>query len=165
MSMLAKLFESYGTDKARNGYHKIYEPLLVSQRLSITRVLEIGIGTLNPAAHSSMVNYAAPHYKPGGSLRAWRDYFPNAEIVGLDVEPDTQFTEDRITTWLGDSTDPAVAQHIANVSFDLIIDDGDHARQFETMLAMWPKLKIGGIYAIEDVWGTSQSLMVMTRNA
>ena len=36
---------------------------------------------------------------------------------------------------------------------DLIIDDGDHtsAGQLETIAAMWPKLKPGGYYFIEDI--------------
>lgn len=162
---LEALFNKYGTDKGRNGYASVYTKVLAPHRTTITRVLEIGIGTMIPDAHSSMVNYAAAHYKPGGSLRAWRDYFPNANITGLDVQPDTQFTDDRIGTLLGDSTDPAVAQQFPDEFFDLIIDDGDHARQLQTLIAMWPKLRIGGIYAIEDVWGDTQPLIVMTRNA
>ena len=168
-SVLGNLFEKYGTDKARNGYHHAYEDILAPHRDSITSVLEIGIGTLNPDAHSSMVGYAAPHYKPGGSLRAWRDYLPNADIIGLDIDPDTYVAEDRIYTFVGDSTDAEQVHALwPDEHFDLIIDDGDHARQFETMLVMWPKVKVGGLYAIEDVWGTDgypNPLMVMTRNA
>ena len=164
---LEALFTKYGTDKAANGYAPIYTKVLAPQRKQITSVLEIGIGTMIPDVHSSMVNYAAPHYKPGGSLRAWRDWFPNAHITGLDVQRDTQFSEDRISTLLGDSTDAASMSNLfQDNEFDLIIDDGDHARQFATMLAMWPKLKLGGVYVIEDVWGDNvQPLMIMTRNA
>lgn len=165
MSELADLFEKYGTDKGRNGYHEAYAKVLGPMRRSIKRVLEIGIGTMIPGVHSSMVDYAAAHYKPGGSLRAWRDYFPGAQILGLDVQPDTQFSDERIETMLGDSTDPAVAQRFPGDHFDLIIDDGDHARQFATMLLWWPKVALGGVYAIEDVWGEGQSLMVMQRRA
>lgn len=164
MTELGDLFDKYGSDKVRSGYHTAYAKALGTKRKSIKAVLEVGIGTMIPGVHSSMVNYAAPHYLPGGSLRAWRDYFPNAQIVGLDVQPDTQFSEDRIGTLLGDSSDVAEMESLfPNETFDLIVDDGDHTRQFETLLALWPKLKIGGTYAIEDIWGVTQSLIIMTR--
>jgi hypothetical protein len=111
-----------------------------------------------------MVGYAAPHYKPGGSLRAWRDYLPNALIMGLDTQPDTQFADEpNITTLLGDSTDNAAMDwHFNNETFDLIIDDGDHERQFQTLIALWPKLRRGGIYVIEDVYSAPRpSIMVL----
>lgn len=161
---LEALFERYGTDKARNGYHVEYERILGPRRDTIRNVLEVGIGTLDPAAHSTMVGYAAEHYKPGGSLRAWRDYLPNAHIMGLDTQPDTQFDEPNITTVLGDSTDSVYMDWLFNGgTFDLIIDDGDHERQFQTLIVLWPKLRRGGIYVIEDVWsdGGRPSLMVL----
>lgn len=163
MSELSELFERYGTDKARNGYHVEYERILWSRRNEIRNVLEVGIGTLSPTAHSSMVGYAAPHYQPGGSLRAWRDYLPNALITGLDVQPDTQFVDTNIVTTLGDSTDSAAMDsRFYDGYFDLIIDDGDHAKQFQTLIALWPKLARGGIYVIEDVWDECRwSMMVL----
>ena len=164
--MLQALFVKYGTDKAVNGYAPTYTKVLAAHRKTITRVLEIGIGTMIPGVHSSMADYARDGYRPGGSLRAWRDYFANATITGLDIQPDTQFTEERINTVLGDSTDPVVAQQFPDEHFDLIIDDGDHARQFHTMTVMWPKLKVGGTYVIEDIWGAGvEPIMVMTRHA
>ena len=33
-----------------------------------------GIGTMLPGVHSSMVGFASPGYRPGGSLRSWRDF-------------------------------------------------------------------------------------------
>jgi hypothetical protein len=38
-----------------------------------------------------MVGYAGEGYKPGGTLRSWREFFPNATIYGIDVQPETQF--------------------------------------------------------------------------
>lgn len=164
MRSLAELFEKYGTDKARNGYHSTYERLFENRQDLITSVLEIGIGTLVPTAHSSMVGYAAPHYVPGGSLRAWRDYFPNAAIWGIDTQSDTQFTDDRITTALADSTNlKQLSDALGHQTFDLIIDDGDHnpVSQLVTLNYLWPRVNPGGIYVIEDIVGRSDTDLVV----
>jgi hypothetical protein len=153
MSNLQELFEKYGTDKATHGYAQVYEPLLRSLRQSIHHVLEVGIGTLSPAAFSSMFGCVPEHYSPGGSLRVWRDYFPTAVIWGLDTMPDTQFSEPRIVTKLGDSTDKAQTDAVlGDQSFDLIIDDGDHRLpgQHATYENLWPRLNPGGLYIVEE---------------
>lgn len=153
---LGELFDHYGTDKTRSGYAGIYEDLYEHRRHEVTRVLEIGIGTLLPAAPSSMLGYAAPHYRPGGSLRAWRDYFPNATIWGIDTQHDTQFNEHRITTTLADSTNPAQLRRVLDgLDFDLIIDDGAHdpLSQVKTLNNLWSYRKPDGWYIIEDILG------------
>src|SRR5579863_5736399 len=124
---LDELFNHYGSDKTRNGYAPIYHSLFKHIKNNRINLLEIGIGTMIPGVHSSMVGYSLPGYKPGGSLRAWRDYFPNSNILGADVQSDTQFTEDRISTILCDSTSPEKTEEIfKGKSFDIIIDDGSH---------------------------------------
>jgi cephalosporin hydroxylase len=154
---LADLFVLYGTDKG--SYAPAYELLFEPRRYSVKMVIEIGVGTLIPDAHSSMVGWAADHYKPGGSLRAWRDYFPGAMVHGIDVQPDTQFEEERIHTHLCDSTKKdAVKSLIDLIGFheaDFIVDDGSHSAddQISTLQNFYPLLKKGGIYIIEDVVG------------
>ena len=158
LDTLKALFNMYGTDKGSpHGYDLVYEPLLRDRRESVQHVLEVGIGTLSPGAPSSMAGYAEPWYSPGGSLRAWRDYFPNAVIWGLDTQPDTQADHtfgDRIVTKLADSTDNAqVDAAVAGLSFDLIIDDGLHTfeAQVATLRNLWPRVKPGGYYVVEDM--------------
>lgn len=153
---LQEIFERHGTDKAGHGYAKIYEPLLEPRRQSILRVLEVGIGTLIPNAPSTMVGYGPENYTPGASLRAWREYFPNAIIWGLDSQRDTQFKEPRIITRLVDTTDESqVNTAIAGITFDLIIDDGCHLieSQRATFKHLWNHLNPGGLYVIEDIAG------------
>ena len=148
------LFNEYGSDKARNGYVPLYSTLLNHRRSQPVSLLEIGIGTMIEGVHSSMVGYALPNYKPGGSLRAWRDYFPNGNIVGLDVQPDTQFEEERITTHLCNSTDKGDVVKVLNgQKFDVIIDDGSHAAldQVSTLHNILPYLRSDGVYVVEDV--------------
>ena len=155
---LAQLFNKYGSDKDRNGYSPLYHTLFNKIKYEQMNVLEIGIGTMIPGVRSSMVGYALDNYKPGGSLRAWRDYFKNSEIYGFDVQPDTQFTEERIQTRLCDSTNNRSVKdtmsYLSNIQFDIIIDDGCHSyqSQFETLKNFYPYLKEDGIYIIEDIY-------------
>lgn len=170
MSELLGLFDKYGTPK--DGYTAIYEMLFQDQRLEITSVLEIGIGTMIPSAPSSMVNWALPGYRPGGSLRAWRDWFPNAEITGLDIQPDTFFSEPRIQTYLCNSQSIADVLTCLGVpsqdlnpdtAFDIIIDDASHSvyGQLLTCENLYPYLVGGGYYVIEDAGELTSDIRAM----
>lgn len=152
MKSLRELFNNYGSDKDRNGYTPVYQSLFQSMRDKDIKLLEIGIGTMIPGEASSMVGYALKGYKPGGSLRAWRDYFSNGQIHGADVQPDTQFEEDRIKTFLCDSTSDKI-KDITDNDYDIIIDDGLHTpdAQYKTLQNLWDNLKPGGHYIIEDI--------------
>lgn len=151
---LGSLFNKYGSDKDRNGYTPFYDSLFKGLRQDPVALLEIGIGTMIPGAPSSMVGYSLPGYAPGGSLRAWRDYFPNGDINGCDIQQDTQFTEERITTRLANSTSRAeVDAVLGDKQFDIIIDDGSHydEHQVQTLRNLWHRVKPGGFYIIEDI--------------
>lgn len=154
---LADLFNKYGSDKDRNGYTHLYSVLFDSLRNKKLNILEIGIGTMISGVQSSMKGYMPDTYKPGASLRAWRDYFKNSQIYGADVQKDTQFTEDRIQTVICDSTNPESVEKVMkdlNVTFDIIIDDGWHwdEAQKKTLANFFPYLNNGGIYIIEDIY-------------
>jgi cephalosporin hydroxylase len=91
----------------------------------------------------------------GGSLRMWRDYFPNAKVYGLDIEKHRCFTEDRIECFHGDQADLALLEKITNeIEFDIIIDDAGHDPK-DTKTAfdfLFSRLTAGGMYIIEDLW-------------
>jgi hypothetical protein len=151
------LLDSQGTDKGW-WYGGLYDVLLQPVRTTIRCVVEIGIGTMIPDAASSMVGIGASHYRTGASLRAWRDFLPNAEIHGIDPAEDTSLAEEaRIHTHRCDSTDPEqVSALLASVTWpppDLIIDDGLHdpTAQAKTLHNFFPVLRDGGLYIIEDV--------------
>jgi hypothetical protein len=154
---LGELFNLHGSDKDVGGYTPVYHTLLSSKKYAPLNILEIGIGTMLSDVHSSMLRYALPGYRPGGSLRAWRDYFPNANVHGVDVQPDTQFSEPRITTHLCDSADPAQVEalftRLNDLRLDVIIDDGSHwdANQLATLRNFYPHLREGGLYFVEDL--------------
>lgn len=157
-SSLASLIEKYGSDKVKSKYSEYYEPLFNPLQDSVYKVLEIGIGTLKPEYPSSFVGNPShySHYTPGGSLRAWRDYFLNAEIFGIDIADDCSIREDRITTFIFSSLDSYTANRtFEDDTFDIIIDDGLHTAlgQQQTLENFFKKLKLGGLYIIEDCGG------------
>jgi hypothetical protein len=157
MTDLATLFSMYGSDKNMNGYSSLYTTLFWHLKLSPVTFLEIGIGTMIPGAASSMHGYMPDSYTPGASLRAWRDFFPFGSIHGMDIQQDCMIEEDRITTHLCNSTDYYAThnwvQERPDLLFDVIIDDASHweTHQLATLANLWPRVKMGGFYIIEDV--------------
>lgn len=139
MFALTDLLNGYNTDK--NKYHtyaQVYEKFFPKIRDRVTSVLEIGVYN-------------------GESLRVWRDFFPNAQIYGIDNNPTCLVDELRITSRLGDQCDPLFLTYIGmkHGPFDIIIDDGSHVieHQLTSFLYLWPFLKADGLslYFIEDV--------------
>jgi hypothetical protein len=154
---LADLFNKYGSDKDTNGYSHLYSILFDRIKNNELNILEIGIGTMIQNACSSMKCYMPDTYKPGASLRAWNEYFPNSKIYGMDIQKDTQFSENNIQTYLCDSTDSNSVNYIMNqlnIKFDIIIDDGWHLDQAQkkTLQNFFPYLSEGGLYIIEDIY-------------
>jgi hypothetical protein len=162
---LSQLFDKYGSDKGSNfhsghvydwtpnSYADLYSFLFDSLRSNIKVVFECGIGTNNPKLPSSM----GAKGKPGASLRAWREFFPNAQVYGADVDEAILFNEERITTGFMNQLDPTSIKTFFD-SFqlrdvDVIIDDGLHT--FSAALSLFenafPYLAKSGIYFIEDI--------------
>ena len=161
---LTKLSQKYGSDKGSSSkinpypwqphtYTSYYSLLFNHQREQIARVFECGIGSADEAIISNMTLNGAT----GASLRMWRDYFPNAHIVGGDVDPKTIFQENRISTFVFDQTNPESIkvfwEQVGYADFDLMIDDGLHSFEagrilFENSIQ---NLSHKGIYVIEDV--------------
>lgn len=156
-------FEKYGTDKIESGYNKVYDELFSEFQLKKFNFLEIGIGTITtiPLPNmnhipSSMRRWKEIHenYLPGASLKSFRDYFENAEIYGVDIQPDCMIEEERIKTFLFDSTDKKLCDNnFLDLNFDIIIDDGDHLpqNQIKTFENLYHRVNEGGYYIIEDV--------------
>jgi len=146
MTDLCRLAEKYGTDKVP-GYTPFYDTLFGLIRGRIRSVLEIGIGTPGAMQH-------VPGYTPGASLRMWAEYFPFAHIVGIDIDPATAVTGDRITTKVCSQTSPTDLEKLAHEHgpFDIVIDDGSHKVDDQILTAKILKKFVvpGGYYIIED---------------
>lgn len=163
-SLLTSLAQKYGSDKGSHQlknpypwhphtYTTYYEALFDHCREDIQKLFECGIGSSDQSVLSNMTASGAP----GASLRMWRDYFPNAKIVGGDIDPKTIFFEERISTYVLDQTDPELIntfwQSVGEDEFDIIIDDGLHT--FNAGITLFEnsfiKLKPNGVYIIEDI--------------
>lgn len=166
-SLINELCDKYGSDKgevnsydnpyvwASHNYADIYELMFRLRRNDVNLVVECGLGTNNPEIYSSM----GADGKPGASLRLWRDYFPNAKIVGCDIDERVLFNEERIQTFGCDQTDQLSISNfidkaeLLDKSVDIIIDDGLH--EFHAGKSFFEGtincLSEDGIYVIEDV--------------
>lgn len=138
--MLDELCKKYkahkGEDKLSRYYLEAYEKHFGHRREEKLRLLEIGV-------------------QSGGSLRVWADYFPNAEIVGVDINENCmrhqRWMPERVKIKIGDQSSMAFLATLG--LYDIIIDDGSHmmAHQKFTLTAMWHSLNGGGTYIIEDL--------------
>jgi hypothetical protein len=119
-------FDYFGSDKSTvHDYHKLYGKILDDINHPYL-IFEIGLGTNNVDIASNMGRLG----KPGASLRAFRESYPNAMIYGADFDKRILFNEDRITTFFVDQTSPLTFQRLyENIpdEFDLMIDDGLHS--------------------------------------
>ena len=84
----------------------------------------------------------------------WREYFRNAQIVGLDIEDKSFVDEDRIRTYQGSQMDTEVLRIIVRDAANLrvVIDDGSHLTTHvrQTFADLFPMLPDDVIYSIED---------------
>ena len=99
----------------------------------------------------------------GGSLEIWKKYLPEGSIIcGVDINPkckEINFSEN-IFFHLGSASDRNFMEEtFKDTEFDIILDDGSHicSDVIETFKIMFPKLRQGGLYVVEDLhtsyWG------------
>ena len=93
--------------------------------------------------------------KPGASLRAFSQYFPNSEIFGADVDKNILFNFENIKTFYLNQNDIDTFDNklIENKLFDLIIDDGLHMQSanLNTLRFSLDRLNENGVLVIEDI--------------
>ena len=154
MTPLCELARKYETDKGgqhyrygggdsdtNHNYTPVYHELFGEHRDEVKHVLEIGV-------HA------------GSSLRMWKEYFPNAHIVGIDSNADClRHQEERISVFTADQNNPRQLVEVLSKFdqdaplFDLIVDDGSHVRehQITSLKTLLPFVNVGGVYVIEDL--------------
>jgi hypothetical protein len=133
----------YGTDKfGEHEYTPVYRELMGASRRKPVRLLEIGVGGYQGALG-------------GESLRMWESYFRRGRIFGIDLYDKTALSGGRVQVFQCSQVDAPRLTALATEHgpFDFIIDDGSHenAHQVETFRLLWPFLKDGGAYVVEDV--------------
>lgn len=132
----------YGSDKgtkvpARHGYTEFYYHILRFFRKNRIKLLEIGV-------------------REGHSLLMWHDFFPNAEIVGMDIKKSSKLKQERIKTFKGDQSSIEDLQRLIDLygsGYFIIIDDGSHKSEDQKISFEFlkPHMCKGGYYFIEDL--------------
>lgn len=140
LNMLARI---YKTDKwGKHNYTEHYAVYLRKFRCKRIKLFEIGAG----GYHFNDIG--------GNSLRMWKRYFPFGKIFSIDIYDKSIFEERRIKIFKGDQADEVFLDKIFVTigEPDIIIDDGSHINEhvLKTFNLLFPRLKTGGIYAIED---------------
>lgn len=147
------LGRNYSDKSTTHNYYILYSYILNTLgRNNALNVLEIGLGTNNPSLVSTMGGGG----RPGASLYSWRDYLPNSQIYGADIDKDILFQCDRIKTHPVDQLDMNtfnVMQESFGVKYDMIIDDGLHSigANINTLLFGLKNVKDNGWVIIEDI--------------
>lgn len=122
----------YSTDKNRCGkyahcYGKAYDHLFAPfDREAELDIIEIGI-------------------EYGPSLEAWKRFFPNANVVGVDIEDKAVKKLPGIDYIISDVKDMKPEK-----PFDIVIDDGSHKLRDVKHVVENFELKVGGLMVIED---------------
>jgi demethylmacrocin O-methyltransferase len=149
MASLNDLANRFGTDKGdfhheKHNYAEIYDKILHEHRESPVNFVEIGIND--------------PRF-PGASIHMWKSYFKNGTYRGLDINIDQTIKQtvsilDKVYVYNVDQTNTEqlteFASHIPAIDF--VVDDGIHTHeaQMVSFKALFPYLRSGGIYFIED---------------
>jgi hypothetical protein len=102
----------------------------------------------------SNLNFLEIGIQKGGSLLAWKDYFINSNIYGVDIV-DCILDEYRKSDFnyiISDVKSEHVKNSLKDVTFDIIIDDGSHYLTDVLFVVsnFINKLNPGGVLIIED---------------
>lgn len=161
---LYQLANNSGSDKGHRGpsnkwsannYADVYQAYLAPNRHQVQWFCEIGLGVPGPNWSSEIAHGA--NDGGGGSVRMWAEFFPNAQIHGVDINPATHLDGARIKTYQVDQSSDesleAFKGKVSEVLFDVIIDDGSHIADHQqlTVSVLWERLRPGGLYFIEDL--------------
>ena len=149
--LLYQLSLKYRPTKRRHDYLKRYNFHFYPMRERVKKILEIGVDR-------------------GESLSMWKEYFPNAEIHGLDVQKECmKFNKGRIKIHIGDQSDQIFLKEFGekNNFFDIIIDDGSHIHDhiIKSFTSLYPYLNNNGYYVVEDVVNNYETINFFNRFA
>jgi len=149
---LKELGDKYRPTKRLHNYLPYYWAHFRDIRHQVRSVLEIGLET-------------------DRSLRMWEEFFPNAEIIGVDIDPKCRaFEGARRRVLTGHQGDHAFLKSLVDSTtypIDVVIDDGSHLvkHQIASFNYLFPRMSSHGIYVIEDTGGVVEDFHLATVNA
>ena len=151
-TQLLDIIEYYQTDKhyEHNYFNLIYNELFKNVYLDVKKFIEVGIYDCE-------------------SIKLWRDYFINSEIIGFEynlpysLERLGDTSRERMTFIDGDQSKEEdlikFSETYSNV--DVILDDGSHKMRDQqiTLAKLFKMLKSDGIYILEDLHTSFEVVM------
>jgi len=132
---ISEILAKYGKDTDKIWHHNYggaYDSLFASfDRNAPLNIMEVGT-------------------QRGATLLAWKEYFPNANVVGVDivdVVPE-KYRQDNVTRVISD-----IKKYETDVEFDIIIDDGSHylGDMVYVVVNYFMKMRDKGVMVLEDV--------------
>ncbi|MBR9863263.1 MAG: hypothetical protein GYB24_07495 [Rhodobacteraceae bacterium] len=150
---LTDIANKYSTDKgsAKHRYTELYQMLFLPLRGRKLNLLEMGL--LNSGPEHEVAAERKTDDAP--SVRMWLEYFPKAQVYGLDIS-DFSWLDDPRFTYVNcdmDSRENINAAVKELPQMDIIVDDASHASHHQqfAFLELFPKLASGGFYTIENL--------------
>lgn len=120
-------------------------------------ILEFGIGSQGNVPFTM----SGQPCQVGGSIRAWRELFPDAQIFAADLDRDVLFNEEHIRSYFIDALGPPTIKDMwaelksdfPDISVEIIVDDAHHSADANLNLlnGSIEYLAKNGWYAIEDI--------------
>jgi hypothetical protein len=153
---LNRLANKFKTDKGnmyynRRFYSRVYNHYLSHLRSDKFSLIEIGLlrHDVQASLHKGPLDNAP-------SLFMWSEYFPHAQIHGVDIQDFSPVERDRITFTQADQSDRSALTRVikrCHYPVRVIIDDGSHASRHQqvSLACLFPHLASGGFYFIEDL--------------
>jgi hypothetical protein len=152
---MCDLARECGTDKEQHGYTKVYHDIMIDNKYDNIDILEIGIYF-------------------GNSLKLWNRFFTNGKVYAIDnggvFHQNYNYNKYEATNGsFAHMENDNVKCHLASQKnwmeintafnyfncnmFDYIIDDGSHFQEDQqvSLGLLFPQVKSGGYYIIEDV--------------
>lgn len=144
MNLLSKLAIVYCTDKFfMHNYTEKYFDILKDLQDQSFNMMEIGVGGYKSKLQG------------GQSLAVWRDFFPKAQITGVDIFEKSMDLGERVQIHQGSQVDPDFLNEVRQKRgpFLVMLDDGSHLNEhvIETFGYLYSELADGGFYIVEDV--------------
>jgi hypothetical protein len=137
---LSNLATVYHTDKhhGHNYFNTVYQDLFYPIKDTVSKFVELGV-------------------HEGASILIWREFFQNAEIIGLDLSTDYHKFRDKTRITL-ESINSGIKETLIDFSnrysdIDVFMDDGSHIMDHQqiTLATIFKSVKSGGIYVLEDL--------------
>jgi uncharacterized membrane protein len=153
-SCLTSIANKHKTDKGTihyeaHSYTDVYERFISSH--DTLNLLEIGVWH-------------------GDSIRMWNEYNPNINLYAIDIDNGVRnhlTKNENVFLYIGDQKDQSLLDSLfySAKHLDAVVDDGSHSYNdiVGTFELIFPKLKPGGVYFIEDLHaGNAEKDRIMT---